>query len=199
MFTQVAICNLALGNIGAKANIASLTENSKEAFECNRVYDECLEALLRAHHWQFAKATAQLNDIGTPPPQWAYRYAYPTECVRIRRVTDGTRDRDGSDPGVEFEVISGLTVSTRSVVTDLNPAYAEYTRRMTDPVAYPADFASALSWLIGAHIAWPLSADASVQAAAQQNYVFALNQAAAADANEQQGRRHRKPDWIRAR
>lgn len=199
MFTQVSICNMALGNIGAKATIAALTENSKEAFQCARVYDDSLDTLLRAHHWQFAKRVAQLNNLGTTPVGWDYLYAYPTDCVRVRRVTDGTRDLDDRDAGVEFEVTSGATTSTRAIAADLNPAYVEYTRRMDDAVAYPSDFAMALAWLIGANVAWPLSGDAKVQLSAMNSYIVFLNQAAANDSNEAQGRRRRTPDWIKAR
>lgn len=190
--TSVSICNLALANIGSAASIASLTENSKEALHCNRAYDHCLRLVLRAHDWHFATGYYTLNNLGSPPADWSYRYGYPTDCERARELQ---KDAPTDDP-IPFEVAAGATTSTRVILTDRASAVLIYTRYMDDPVAYPADFVIMLSWAISMHVAMPLTLDASVQQAAMQTYGVFSAHATANDANDGYTRLRRTPDWI---
>ena len=50
---DVAICNIALGRIGASA-ITALGEGSAESDQCDLYYEPTRDALLRSHAWRFA-------------------------------------------------------------------------------------------------------------------------------------------------
>lgn len=101
----VDICNRALGEIGTRSTIASLTEQSNEALACNTHFDPLVKRLLRMANWNFARRTALLtllkampgtpenttigNGLWTsahPAPPWLYAYAYPSDCIRVQQV-----------------------------------------------------------------------------------------------------------------
>lgn len=106
MTSAVDVCNNALANIGARASISSLTEDSPEARACNLQYLTVLGTLLRSAPWNFARKTITLSLLkalpGTPentttpttttwqtdypPPGWLYAYAYPNDCMLMRYV-----------------------------------------------------------------------------------------------------------------
>lgn len=195
MATQVEICNLALGNVGVAKSISALTESTKEAFQCKRVYDVSLRAVLRAQWWRFATGYYTLNNLGDPPSGWDYRYAYPTDCIVARYIV---KDSEASD-AIPFDIAAGDSTSTRVVLTDRESAVLCYTRYMDDPVTYPADFVLALSWHIATHIAMPMTGDVDMQKSALSTYTAMLSTAAAKDANEGYKRYRRTPGWIAAR
>lgn len=104
--TDVTLCNRALQEIGTRSTIASLTDGTNEANNCNLVYGPTRDQLLRAANWGFARKTATLtlykSAPGTPenpnlpdtnawssaypPPPWLYEYAVPSDSMRVRRV-----------------------------------------------------------------------------------------------------------------
>jgi hypothetical protein len=104
MASEINICNRALQSIGTRTSIVSLTENSKEAKNCNLIYADTRDEVLSMAHWNFAKKTEYLSLLkqapGTPgglasatqwstafpPPPWLYEYAYPTDCIAMRQI-----------------------------------------------------------------------------------------------------------------
>ena len=106
MTSQTDICNQALAGVPTRSTIASITENSPEARICAMFYQDTLDAMLRAAHWDFARKTAFLTilkaaygtpentssnttgqwDPTQPSPPWLYSYAYPSDCVLFRYV-----------------------------------------------------------------------------------------------------------------
>ena len=84
--TKVEICNLALGRIGRKAAITSLTENSAEARACARIWDVTRQALLREFTWGFSRKVALLALSTESIPGWEYLYAYPSDCLQALRI-----------------------------------------------------------------------------------------------------------------
>jgi len=114
--SEVNICNEALNIIGARSTIASMTEGSPLAIQCNLRYATVRDQLLRLAHWSFAKKydTASLlkSAPGTtentdaqgvwsdswPPPPWLYSYAYPSDCLLVRAVLPQPYLTDNSTP-----------------------------------------------------------------------------------------------------
>ena len=102
MTSEADICNRALAAIGTRSQIASLTENSNEAINCNLLYHALRDELIRLAPWNCATnyqtLTLLLAAPGTPenpatggthwskgtqpPPPWAYEYAYPSDCLK---------------------------------------------------------------------------------------------------------------------
>lgn len=104
MASDVAICNQALAAVGTRSTIASLTENSNEARNCNLFYADTRDEILQMAHWGFATKTLSLallksapgtptNQVGQqfwtpalPPPPWLFEYAYPSDCLLMRSI-----------------------------------------------------------------------------------------------------------------
>jgi hypothetical protein len=103
--SEVSICNRALASIGTRSSIASLTENSAEARQCNLIYANTRDEVLNMAFWNFARKTALLALLksapGTPTnsgssanqwsplfpsPPWLYEYAYPSDALQIRQI-----------------------------------------------------------------------------------------------------------------
>lgn len=101
MTSNVDIANQALGVIGNRSQIASLTENSAEARAANLYLESLRDELLRMAPWNCATNFATLSLVcaapgtpenptagtttwqkGQPPPPWAYEYLYPANCLR---------------------------------------------------------------------------------------------------------------------
>ena len=99
MPSDVEICNIALSRVAHSQPIASLTEKSKAAELCRMFYGPMRELVLRAFPWPFAESLVALADIGTPAPGWAYRYRYPSECLKVRNIVDRKSTRLNSSHG----------------------------------------------------------------------------------------------------
>lgn len=102
--SEVTICNRALQAIATRSSIASLSEQSVEARNCNLIYEETRDQVLGMAWWGFAQRTAYLSLLksapGTPtgvggatqwatnfpPPPWLYEYGYPTDCIMVRTI-----------------------------------------------------------------------------------------------------------------
>lgn len=105
MSSDTSICNRALQAAGTRSTIASLTEDSNEAINCNMIFADTRDELLGMAFWNFARKTAVLGLLksapGTPSnpsttannwtpaypaPPWLYEYAYPSDCLTVRQV-----------------------------------------------------------------------------------------------------------------
>lgn len=71
--TETAICNMALGRIGAKRLAALDTDDSPEAILCRLHYSQTRDALFRFFTWTFASTRLSLVDA------WATATAYTTD------------------------------------------------------------------------------------------------------------------------
>ncbi len=192
--TDVDICNRALSRLGTRATISALDENSTEARTVSIWYAATRDVLLRSHDWNFARRRVILAEQGTAPTGWTYRYALPTDCVRLLRLASATLPV-GS---VRFEVAGDST--SRFLLCDEPAAEAVYTARVDDPNLYDAGFASALVDQLAAHIAYPITQKTEVAVRLAQMARVALADAMAADVNEAEGAvGDRVPDWIAAR
>lgn len=191
--TDVDICNRALSRLGTRATISALDENSTEARTVSIWYAATRDTLLRAHDWNFARRRVVLAVQGTAPTGWAFRYALPSDCIRLLRIA--VADPEGGI--VRFEVVGDST--GRFVLCDEPAAEAIYTARVEDPNQYDSGFSSALVDQLAAHVAYPITqkTDAAVRLA--QLARTAMAEAMAADANEATPPGDRAPDWIAAR
>lgn len=102
---EVDICNQALMRIGTRTAITSLSQNSVEAINCNRIYANTRDRINRMARWNFAKNMSTLSPLkyapGTPenqsapsnvwlpeypPLPWLYEYRYPNACLLVQAV-----------------------------------------------------------------------------------------------------------------
>jgi hypothetical protein len=104
MADPVSLCNIALGQIVARATITGLNPaspaNSVAAQTMAMLYQPQTDAVFRAAHWNCARKQGTLTllkaAVGTPenpsgslpvpPVPWRYEYAYPEDCLKVRFV-----------------------------------------------------------------------------------------------------------------
>jgi hypothetical protein len=192
--TDVDICNRALSRLGTRATISALDENSTEARTASIWYAATRDTLLRAHDWNFARRRVVLAEQGAAPTGWAFRYALPTDCIRLLRIVSASPEAGA----IRFEVAGDAT--GRFVFCDQPAAEAVYVARVDDPNLYDAGFASALVDQLAAHIAYPITQKTETAVRLAQVARAALVDAMAADVNEAAAAASdRVPDWIAAR
>lgn len=191
--TDVDICNRALSRLGTRATISALDESSTEARTVSIWYAATRDTLLRAHDWNFARRRVLLAEQGAASPGWTFRYALPTDCIRLLRITAAN-----SVDSAHFEVAGDS--ASRFVFCDEPAAEAVYTARVDDPNLYDAGFSSALVDQLAAHIAYPITQKTDTAVRLAQLARAALAEAMAADVNEAASAPgDRLPDWLAAR
>lgn len=225
MSSLVEIANLALASIGTRSSIASLTERSAEAAAFSIQYNPCLEAVLGAAHWNFARKQASLTLLkdasatpaGTTPQPWIYEYAYPADCVAARYVMPLFTDAASSSifgpgfasvatveqvPCVRFIISTDVDDSgneIKVILTNQPQAQLVYTKRITNPQLFDGQFTMALSNFIGARLAIALTGDKALARLAFGVADATTKQARANNGNEGLTLQDTTPDWIRAR
>lgn len=182
--SEVSICNMALARCGVTLFIESVGEASQQASVCNLFYVPVRDRVLQAWPWPFARRYARLQELGSPPSCWRYRYHYPSDCLKVRRLVPDGELGQGAGAPVPFEIGEAEASAARAILTDLEMAEAEYTARITDVALFPESFTSALAWALAAEIAIPLTTDMNRAQLAQRMYAQALLEAGADCLNE---------------
>jgi hypothetical protein len=198
--TVVQICNTALARVGVSNFIDSLTEASQEAQVCNLFYEQARDRVLRDTHWPFARGYLQLSLVsqGTDTPwsaEWMYAYRYPTDGLNIWRILTPLGKRE--TVLAPFEI--GSDEIGRLIFTDMKDATVEYTKRVEDPARFDPAFASALSWLLAAEIAMPLSLVDGLRKQALQMYQAEKDIAQRVAANEGEPMRDIDTEFLNTR
>lgn len=240
MTTAVDIANRALSLIGTRSTIASLDEASTEAINAQTWYASTRDELLRMAHWNFAKKTANLTllkaasgtpenptpaasaawDPSQPPPGWLYSYAYPSDCLLLRRIvpmlttallsstplTAATSSLavpyNASAPPVRFSIATDTDASGNPVtviLTNQQQAIGEYTTRIVVEDAFDALFIESMSFALAAKFVINMAGDKTLA-----NMLFGMankvvTQARATDGSEGLTVMQSLPDWIKVR
>lgn len=142
-YSQVGIANLALYRCKTSA-ISSLTEASQAARIVNAVWEYVRDEVLAAYPWNFAKARATLaQDTTAPTYGYDYRYAKPSNCLRILEVVQ-------SDAPVDY-VEEGDYLLTDADNTDAD-LYIRYITVISDCAKWPPMFINAFAWRLAAEV-----------------------------------------------
>lgn len=220
MASQVDIANLALASIGTRSTIAALTEQSAEGLAVALQYNTCLDAVLSAAHWNFARkqvALSLLKDGSLTPPDdvpqpWLYEYAYPTDCVSARYVMPSIASSPNSSTVLSPPFATGQPVPfiissdvdsngqpVKVILCNEPQAVLVYTFRLTIPSLYDAPFVIALSNYIGSRLAMALTGDKTLARTAFEVADRTTKDARASNGNEGITIIDNVPDWIRVR
>lgn len=190
MADVVSICNQALGNCGISQFINLITEQSNEAIICNVYYEGARDRVLAEIPWNFARKTVTLQDIGTPPKRWGYRFRYPIDCLQILYVEDETTD---------YEVVADTDNEALAICCNIPNPELIYTARIEQTRLYSPLFIEALGWSLAIDIATPLSVNAGLIQGLGNAYNTALSKAAALNLNEFRKTDTRTTDLLAAR
>lgn len=221
MASEVDICNLALGHLGDRATVSSISppEGSAQAEHCQRFYPVARDLVLEAHEWGFATKRATLALLSaTAPPGFEFVYQMPADCRNIidlinpnipsyYPVTDyGPRwelDAIANEPiPYEMEV---LTNGTQVIYTNLEDAQIRYVASITDTTKFSAQVVDAIAWLLAAYLAGPVikgDAGMTVSKGMMQGYLTSLALARTSDANNRRrtpAQAEHAPSWIQYR
>lgn len=198
LVSSVQIANMALSKIGARSNIESFTEDSAEAFECDLWYNFSLEQALSVYNWSFARKSLTLAEHAdaAPKKRWAFRYMYPSDCVKARYIENPAGV--DADP-VPFRVELSDDSSQKTIVTDQEDAVLIYTARVQNPALYSPFFIDFLATVLASRIAWTLSGKQFLVDKYSQEAEVMSRVAPAMDAQEQIDRDSRDAEHIRAR
>lgn len=131
MTSNLDIANRALQFFGSRTNMsasefAGLTSN--EAIQANLIMFKLRDELNRMAPWNCTRkyatltyitsqpgtpensgASSALWNIGMPPPQWAYEYQYPVDCVRPRFIIPQYTTLAGGTPIYPLGTVTGFS------------------------------------------------------------------------------------------
>lgn len=195
--SAVDIANMALSHLGT-GRIELLTETSVEAAEANTWYDFARTQVLEDFDWTFARQRTDLtthNDDALED-EWAYRYAYPADCLKLRKLVNPA-GRD--DDAVPFELNLSEDGTEKTILTDLNDAVAVYTKDIQNTALFDRHFILAMSYLLAHYMAFALTGSSDMQDKMLNIYSRVIRMAQAANANEEVAEPERDASWIRGR
>lgn len=185
--TKADIFNMALGSIGVAGRIEDAdNELSEEAIQCRLFYDHCRGIILEAKEWPFAQVRDQLQDLGTPPIGWAYRYKYPTNARRINRIVNTSIRTPGADQKIPFKISKLTDAHGKAIFTDQAEALADYNDDVDDADLFSSIFTQALVTALAAFIAPSLRVNADIMKQAQAQFTGWLSEATNQAQSEQQ-------------
>lgn len=222
----ISICNRALSEIGTRSTIASLEEGSPEATQCALWYDNLRQQLLRTANWGFARFQLSLTQLGdlipdeTSPYPWAYKYAYPSDCIKMRYILappPSTLTGSINPPTVGQPILTScfspsranrfivandrdnLLNQRRLILSNVYQAIGAYTGDVTDPSLFDTLFDGALTAALAYKLVIPLSGNVGLKKDFGDHVRESIVNARVADGNEAISKTDHTVDWIATR
>jgi len=208
MASDVDVCNLALGYLGDEATVVNINppDGSAQAALCSRFYPIARDSLLEMHPWGFAAKRVPLALLSaTPPSQWAYVYAQPSDELNLLGVYDPSAMNDTAAaipmPNTYYGaaqagqgiytpqpfVAETLPDGTDVIYTNQQYAVLHYTSLIADTTKFSPLFTEALAWLLASKLAGPLlkgQVGAEAARSCMAAFQLWLGKATASDANQ---------------
>lgn len=176
------IGNMALSRLGTRATIADLSENSTEARQLNIWYETVRDELQSLVDWNFNRVSQALAASGTPPARWASSYAYPSDCLRMRRLDFGGASWVAGSPAAGFEIASNG--SGTFLYCNEDRVSAVYAQRVTDPARFTPGFILAFVDCLAASVALAITQKADLAERLARRAQERIERAMADSANE---------------
>ncbi len=176
------IGNMALSRLGTRATIADLTENSTEARQINLWYATVRDDLQSLVDWNFNRVSQALAASGTPPARWASSYAYPADCLKMRRLDFGAASWMSGDPATGFEIASDGNGTF--LYCNEDRVSAVYAQRVTDPARFTPGFILAFVDCLAAAVAHAITQKADLAEMLAKRAQERIERARADSANE---------------
>lgn len=181
MASQVEICNRALIKLGA-GQITSITDNNKQARVLSDLWSTVRKAELTRRFWNFALSRTSLAALSTTPA-WGFGYQYqlPTDFLKLMQINDTfiapslVDYRSGDD--------SAYAIEGTSLLTNFGaPLKIRYVADVTDPGLFDPLFAEVLASKLAYEACYTITQSRDGQRAAQDDYKFAIREAALSNA-----------------
>ena len=176
MASEIDICNLALGQLGAHY-ITSFADGTTESVACATNYPMARDAVLESRDWTFAVVERQLTEITVPsgemPPEFSHAYQVPTDCLLIRYCF--LPSTVSFPDGMSGALITAEPTSEQSVqrptwnrfedrcYCNESLLWARYIKQVTDTTKYTNNFLQALATRLAFELAMPLTSKIETQ------------------------------------
>lgn len=147
--SKIDIFNMALGFIGTRT-IASASENTPEAIQCNLYWDRARRSALRDYPYSFALRREKLaarQPESVYAPRWQYAYGIPDGCLKVHALVNG-RERQA------FCLESDAQGAV--LLCNLSPCIALMTFDVEDVSRFDELFALAMARKLACLVAVPL-------------------------------------------
>lgn len=123
------------------------------------LYPSVVQTVLRTYGWDFSRNLATLTTTGnTPPPQFAYEYAYPAMGIEIRQVQPNAITDPNNPSPVRWTVGNVLVASvpTKVIWTDIPSALATISNQPPEGL-WDAGFTEAVVRLLASEMAMAIA------------------------------------------
>lgn len=167
------LANNALIRMGYKMRVGSLFDGSAAARHALQVYAQTRDEMLRAYDYDFAERTIALTLLKSapiggyiPPRVWtpatdpplgfAFEYAFPDDCLKVRAVKRTFLFLLNPDPQPNAFQISNdnaYTPARRVVLCNIPDAMSTYTGQITDPATWDVAFVDLMAAALGRRLA----------------------------------------------
>lgn len=156
------VINASLGRIGYPLRIGSIFDGSEAAKAALDIYGQTRDEMMRDGEWEFVERNLNAvllkmapaggyfvpwDPVNNPPVPWAYEYAYPEDCLKVRNVRTAPIFLVEVDPQPSLFSIyndNAYTPARRTVLSNTANAILVYAGRVTDPLTWPVGFTEAL-------------------------------------------------------
>lgn len=195
--TDVQIGNLALARLGSSLRITALTDGSVQADQCALFFENLRDMVLEDFPWSFAtRHEALVEDEDATHPFYEYVHDFPTGCLTIRRIYTGDADDVVVPPLPTLPTIkadyaifnyykAGTPVTNKkTIATDIEDAWIEYTIQVTDPTFFSMGFVDALAWKLSVSLCKPITGSSKDIPLLEAEYQKSLSRAQVHDANQ---------------
>jgi hypothetical protein len=241
MVSPVDIANYALAAIGTSSQVTSLfpSDGSVEANLASILYDPVRKGLLRGTLWDFARSQIFLTqlkaatDTVTPPSTaipapWQYEYAYPANCLRVRKILPPFNPSTASASAVipsgstiappwpwssriTYQVANDVPYATsispagqpippvKVILTNVQQAQMVYTLDVTDPSLFDSNFVDAFAHVLASRMCPSLTGDKQLALQLMKTAEEYVAVAKITDGDEGTLQQDVTPDWIKAR
>lgn len=189
MTSKVGICNIALARIGHEPFISDLSEDSKAARQCNVLYPQILDSLLREYIWRFSiKRVTLAKTTETPAFDGGNYFNLPSDFIRV--IGTSVDDRYSYKPWS----VEGNKIRARDESFDL-----VYCARIEDTSLYDTIFIDALANRLGMELCGSLVRDSGVKQTMFDLYDRSVRKAAYVSATEHDSTTILSEQFLRAR
>lgn len=178
-YSEAGIVNLALYLLGSVGTISALNDGTPNAVRALVVYEYIRDEVLEAFPWKFSKARVELAaDATAPACGYEYRYALPSDCLKILEITDDLSKKNT----IKYEVESGY------VLTDYDNTaqglFCLYIKKVIDPTQFSPSFINVLAYRLAEELALAVVNDKQIASGMGEKYRDALLRAKGVDVRE---------------
>lgn len=196
--STVDLYNMALDLIGARSNVSSPAEQSREAEACNRWFPNIRDQVLASAPWNEATKMARLAQLavhdddtwlqGEPRPDQLYAFSLPADLLRPQYVS-----------GYGTFSIQSYGAENRALMTNGTSPILIYTFRQTQVGMWGPELQMAIMHGLAARLCIPLTGKTSRAKLLIEQANDVILAARETSANTNNERFESTPDWIAAR